>query len=492
MSERWMSEMTELARRLLPLAASDAGLRAALRALATELLQATGSPEPGPAAAGVEDRASSLELPPATGPRVPLRPLTLGQRVPEPLARPPVSEPGNDLSGLIAHCRRMADAARLAAERQRRIQEGVDPAELDDLSDPETETQAQRLTHSFFWASVTDEAWTADVSRLDHVGGCYEAVASSLALAVEGGDRKGNLDRLLPLVAEAQSALRRALQTLGVAEDPDQVEVYKWVRDTAARQRIFLRRYLRADDLADPSGWPDLLARIEAIAGTDSRSRQVSARLEQVRDQQTRIREGQGSDDDWQAVLAAVDELVGQGTPPSHRDLREFLLPIVDEIPTGSELSPGVRIVLREVDRFLATRPTRPRAEFGVGLTDEVAQAARFLQGRSVVLIGGVRRPEAQKLLKSAFGLRELIWVTTREHQSIKPFESFVARPDVALVLLAIRWTSHAFGDVKQFCDRHGKLLVRLPGGYGPNQVAAQILSQCSEKLGEGATEPAE
>jgi hypothetical protein len=52
------------------------------------------------------------------------------------------------------------------------------------------------------------------------------------------------------------------------------------------------------------------------------------------------------------------------------------------------------------------------------------------------------------------------------------------------LVLLAIRWSSHAFGDVKQFCDRHGKPLVRLPGGYSPNQVAAQILAQGSEQLG--------
>jgi hypothetical protein len=36
---------------------------------------------------------------------------------------------------------------------------------------------------------------------------------------------------------------------------------------------------------------------------------------------------------------------------------------------------------------------------------------------------------------------------------------------------------------VRQFCERHDKPLVRLPGGYSPNQVAAQILAQCSGKL---------
>jgi hypothetical protein len=86
--------------------------------------------------------------------------------------------------------------------------------------------------------------------------------------------------------------------------------------------------------------------------------------------------------------------------------------------------------------------------------------------------------------LRTALGLKELFWIETREHESIDTFEPYIARPEVALVLLAIRWSSHSFGEVKRFCDRHGKPLVRLPAGYNPNQVALQILSQCSEQLG--------
>src|SRR5262249_32543970 len=72
-------------------------------------------------------------------------------------------------------------------------------------------------------------------------------------------------------------------------------------------------------------------------------------------------------------------------------------------------------------------------------------------------------------------------------------FEPYVARPDVAVVVLAIRWSSHSFGEVKEFCDQYGKPLGRLPGGYNPNQVALQILGQCSERLraGESLTLPA-
>ena len=102
---------------------------------------------------------------------------------------------------------------------------------------------------------------------------------------------------------------------------------------------------------------------------------------------------------------------------------------------------------------------------------------------RKVVLIGGDLRPPAREALKRAFDLKEVDWVETQGHDSVSRFESHVARPDTAVVLLAIRWTSHSFANVKEFCDSHDKPLVRLPGGYHPNQVAFQIARQCGERL---------
>jgi hypothetical protein len=111
-----------------------------------------------------------------------------------------------------------------------------------------------------------------------------------------------------------------------------------------------------------------------------------------------------------------------------------------------------------------------------------VRRAAELLRGRSVVLIGGVRRPHAAEQLESALGLRELIWVEGRD-QTYMAFEPYVADPDVAVVLLAIRWSRHGFNDVKAFCSKYGKPLVRLPGGYNPNQVAFHIVSQVGDRL---------
>src|SRR4051794_12024792 len=100
----------------------------------------------------------------------------------------------------------------------------------------------------------------------------------------------------------------------------------------------------------------------------------------------------------------------------------------------------------------------------------EVRRATRLLEGKSIVLIGGCPRPYPQEATRTALGLRELIWISTREHQSIEGFEPSVARADVAVVLVAIRWSSHSFEGVKRLCDVNGKPFVRLPGGYGVNQ----------------------
>ena len=179
-----------------------------------------------------------------------------------------------------------------------------------------------------------------------------------------------------------------------------------------------------------------------------------------------------------------MDEAVAEGLPPSNREVRELLLPVIDELPDRDDLPPGFLLVLREVDRYLATRTPAPKATPGY-------VAARRGEGSGPA----ARRPERRADrrhpppggpggLEKALGLKDLIWIETKEHQSIESFEPVIARPDVALVLLAIRWSSHAFGDVRQFCVQHDKPLVRLPGGYGPHQVAVQILSQASESLG--------
>ena len=413
--------------------------------------------------------------------REPLRELTLGRARPGPDPPKPLpsspSSPAEQEDTLAPGCRAKAEAARWAAERQRRIRERDQNPDADEPTDPELRRWAETLTDAYYWASTNDPSGSADPKTLDEVGGCFETLAAALDLVDAAVQRKGGLDKTLLLLAEAQTAVRWALQRLGMRDDPDQLAAYEAVRQIAARHRIFLKRFLRADDRADPGAWPGLLARIEARSGNDALSQRQRSLLGTLGSFQA------SGEESWRAVVDVVEELVADGLPPSSRELRDLLLPFLDDMPEVDDPPPGFRLVLREIDRYLATRASHTPTVASTEPTAEVRRAAKLLSGRSAVLIGGVRRPQAQETLTRGLGLRELVWIATREHQSIRGFEATIARPEVAVVLLAIRWSSHAFGDVKQFCDRHGKPLVRLPGGYNPAQVAAQILAQCSGQL---------
>jgi hypothetical protein len=176
-------------------------------------------------------------------------------------------------------------------------------------------------------------------------------------------------------------------------------------------------------------------------------------------------------------VLGVIETLVTEGVPPSNAELREMLLPIVDEMPDQMEAPPGVQRVMTELDRYLATQ-VAPAAETVREPSEAVRRVALLYEGKTLVLVGGDRRPHAYEALKSAFRLQELTWIATRAHESTEIFDPYLARPEVAAVLLAIRWSSHSYGELRTLCEQHGKEFFRLPGGYNPNQVAHQILQQ--------------
>ena len=178
----------------------------------------------------------------------------------------------DDLTEIETRCRRKGEAARWAAERLRRAREGNGFEVENPPMDPEMVEWADRLTDCFYWMNASAGSQPADLSVLDNVGGCFEAVAEALALVrVMLEEHPGNqkvLERSLPLVAEAQSGLRAAFQRLGAAADPDQLEVFEWLKATAARHHVYIKRFMRADEIGGPRrAGTTSLARIESRGG---------------------------------------------------------------------------------------------------------------------------------------------------------------------------------------------------------------------------------
>jgi len=492
------------AKNLLELAAEDAELRADLRALAQEILAATAAREPGtdsaPAKSPAEAAsASTVEEEVVQGASTSeaaqidsnhaserLGELTLGRSFPsrnDPRSDPATMkrlETAHDAPDAIrARCRGKSEAARWAAERLRRLGEGNAFPVENPAVDRELVEWADKLTDCFYWkTSATDSQPTGTrrvISLLDDVGGCFETAAEALSMVVGlAAQRSGNpkvLERVLPLIAEAQSALRAALQRLGAPDDPDQLAVFEWLKATAARRHVYLKRFMRADDHADPTRWSELLARIESATASGQQSRQQSAQIERVRDHLKLARNHGGTGHDWPAIMSAVDKLVEEGIPPSNREIRELLLPVIDDIPERDDLPPGFRLVLREIDRFLAIRSLPAKSSVSHEPTAEVKEVARLLAGRSVLLIGGNRRREAQESLRRALGLLDLVWIETKEHQAVAGFEPLIVRSDVALVLLDRRQLHFSSCCLSQECyqwnDRQSTAFCRRFGIQG-------------------------
>jgi hypothetical protein len=226
----------------------------------------------------------------------------------------------------------------------------------------------------------------------------------------------------------------------------------------------------------------DLAGRTALGSGAFERALGLVAEAQSALRQALR-RVGVHEDDDQRDVFEWLRDTAGRHHVYLHRHMRaddladptawESLLGRIEEAATATTArreTPATEH-LEEGGRQEATKAA------------EVAEVARLLAGKSLVLIGGIRRRDAEESLRKAFALDSMVWIETREHESYEGFEAPIARPEVVLVLLAIRWSSHGFGEVKHLCERHGKPLVRLPGGYGPNQVAAQILAQCGHRL---------
>ncbi len=353
--------------------------------------------------------------------------------------------------------------------------------------------RAKAVSDCYLW--MLDRDQPARPARVwEDLAGGFAAVAAAADL-LTGWDRlpesaRGRwADRVLHLAAEAQSTLRSAVADARPGyQDNDQVQLFAHVREAARQEQVFVRQYLRNEDRADPAGWRGVADRIAALAdemaAAAERERTRAKTLRNLRYKARRLADGRPADDpaEWRRAIELTDELVAGGLPPSHVELREALLPLFDRLAEWPELPPAVERVLREIDRYRSTRPAAEPEAPNLP-TAEVAEVAELLAGRAAVLIGGVERPDRKAALVRAFGLSDLYWLDPPEHSSVSVFEAPVARPEVAVVLLATRWCSHDYQKVKDYCDEYGKLFVKLPAGYHPNQVAHQILRQVGGRL---------
>ncbi len=397
-----------------------------------------------------------------------------------------------DLSVLAQRCVVKKEGALWAAERQRYALQGI-------RTDPELDRQrmklieyAQALPDCYLWMCQREGPTTVDGVAFEELAGCFEATTAVVLLLndIINDDDAGEdfLEAALTLAGEAQAMLRNGVSAVNGTVDSDQVKLFQWLKATTNYYRIYIRDFMSKWTAVKPETWIDLKTRIAELTTRIDEVKQTTKQREKlfgkVRHRRRVIQGATGQEllEDWQRLVEAVNSLIESGLPPSNTELREQLLPVLDQIPDRLDVPKNFQLVLREIDRFLARRaPVAEPVETAAPIA-EVLHVRSLLRDQTVVLIGGERRQAAATALCNAFELRELIWIEGHD-QTYTDFEPQVARGEVAVVLLAIRWSRHGFGEVKEFCDRYNKPFVRLLGGYNPNQVAHTILNQIGQRL---------
>lgn len=499
-----------LIERLLSAASQTPGARDDLLVVLQDAVARLSRPEP--AAAEPTIAAPPPVAPPAPpAPLPPPAPVVLGRPrivgyepieppppAPAPAERPAWPEvPDARLPETVKRLRLKAEATRWRLKRERLNATGADFDVSIAPQDRDLIDRAKSLACRLWMSDPYGP--TADATKWEALAACYDVTAEACefihALITLGAADNGIFEQAVQMLARAQSALRVAVKAIRDDEDPEQRDLHYWLRRTTQDRQIFIAKHMRLDDPADPGSVHELLEAISMLRGD------TEQRLRAARDQQKALRRIEyhagkvlaaaeaGSVDDVMHDWRTIDETIGKaleaGVRPSAVELRDALLPIVDLLPESWEPSDAMRRVLREVDRFLANRPEEAEPPMP-GLTTELLDARNLVEGTELVVIGGEARHDARRKLKDAFGLREVHWPASREHGRVSDFEPTVAQPRVSVVCLAIRWSSHSYEEVSDFCRTHGKLLVRLPGGYNPNQVAHQILQQVGERLRRG------
>ena len=397
-----------------------------------------------------------------------------------------------DLSLVVRRAQAKARACRVATEPE---------------DHPERVEAARELAqYDGVWAWMLDlDRRNADRGSLDLVGATFDNVALAAKTALDLSEH-GLLDgapppELLYLLAEAQSALLGALDAVDIRTDGDQRDLFMWLKDQTTRHRIYVDRHMRLDDPADfraHEGLTERLSHLEADLETRKRTDHERRRLaDKMRFHcHKAVADAEFGGYDVDAMVEAARLWLAAGLPDRDLALRKALQPLLERSEPLTLDEP-----LRRLVDANTARPAIHRS--GEGSDSEVDSPARtslitrarsLLSGRHALLFGRAERPLSKAALERELGLARVTWIELEEDAGLAPIEGEVARADVNLILIAMRLPNEAYEQFKQLCIEHGKPFVRLPNGYGPGQVAQQVLRQVGRRLTpvEGLSESAD
>ncbi len=250
--------------------------------------------------------------------------------------------PPADLGLVIRRTRLKAEACKWAIERQLMIDRGADRDEEIRPEDARFLDQSRELRGCWLWM-FDPYGRKPDPTAVERLTVCYEALASAVEIVEElsaaGEEDPITLRDMYYLLAESQSMLWAALRDAGIDRDQDQTDAFIWLREKTREHRVFVERYMRREDPADPANGTQLQERLDAFAEawrsslSDERVREVS--LRRLAYHVNRISENHSDEPthDWEKLSEIIDELSEHGVDPQGEEISELLAPLPDDVP---------------------------------------------------------------------------------------------------------------------------------------------------------------
>ncbi|MBN8599032.1 MAG: hypothetical protein J0L78_15270 [Planctomycetes bacterium] len=383
---------------------------------------------------------------------------------------------------ISTNARIKARATRFFFDRQRHVQSGGTIYDFKDRYNALLAEATERGCDVWIvreWSRTLDESWLAKVQSW------YEslALAADLVHSLHDPDFEA-----LELLAESQSGLLSALQECNYF-DQDQMETFAWLRDYGRSNQVYFPRFLSEQERADPASFDDVRRRLNArLARIEAHKKSESARgkaLAKLRHHAARIPDGHELAHHWSRVADSIEMYINEGGAINSNQLGTLLLPLLDLSPSLPADAPAPKLSLLE-DAFNHAERLRPAdaaSETSREPSPEIARVRDALRGKRLVLIGGIKKPERARAIEAAFELTELVWLGIGEHKSLERLEPAVVHSSTHAVAVMIRFSSHAYDDIKHACAREGKIYLRLPAGYSPAAIARAFVEQASEAL---------
>ncbi len=150
--------------------------------------------------------------------------------------------------------------------------------------------------------------------------------------------------------------------------------------------------------------------------------------------------------------------------------------------------------VLPAPESYAFTPWVEPRAQYpdseernDTPFTDDLdlteRQVLRTLEGKTLVILGGICKPHAKAALIRDLKLKNVDWIESAEYDHGQQAACRLRDPNIVAVIFALRWAAHAHGSIRNVAWSLGIPAVSLPGGYSPRQVLHQLSAQVSGSL---------